>query len=133
MDPVSILLGLGGKLIDNLFPDKQQADIAKLELLRLQQTGELAEMTAQTDTNKIEAAHPSLFVSGGRPFIMWVCGIGCAWNWILLPVVKVLLTLKGIQMDLAPADLSEMMPVLMGMLGLSAFRTYEKTRGVASK
>lgn len=133
MDPVSLLVGLGTKLIDTIFPDKAQADAAKLELLKLQQSGELAQMTAQTDINKVEAAHPNLFVSGGRPFIMWVCGMGCAWNWLLLPVTKVLLHLGGVDLDVAQADLSEMMPVLMGMLGLGAFRTFEKVKGVASK
>jgi hypothetical protein len=64
---------------------------------------------------------------------MWVCGVGCAWNWIGLPVAKLGLAVAGHPLDIAPADLSEMMPLLLGMLGLGGFRTIEKIRGVASK
>jgi hypothetical protein len=85
----------------------------------------------QMDINKVEAANPSVFVSGARPFIMWVCGVGCAWNWIGLPVAVFVLTVMGKPIVLAPADLSEMMPLLLGMLGLGGFRTIEKLKGVA--
>ena len=72
LDPISAALDLGNTLISRIFPDPAQADAAKLELLKLQQSGDLAQMTAQTDINKVEAANTSLFVSGWRPAIGWV-------------------------------------------------------------
>ncbi len=45
------------------------------------------------DTFKAEAGNPSVFVSGWRPFIGWVCGLGCAWNWIGLPMAKAAMVL----------------------------------------
>jgi hypothetical protein len=36
-----------------------------------------------------------------------------------------------VDISLPALDLSEMMPVLMGMLGLGAMRSFEKTKGVA--
>jgi hypothetical protein len=131
LDPITAALDIGGKLIDKLWPDPAQRDAAKLELLRLQQTGELAQMTAQTEINKVEAASSSLFVAGWRPFIGWVCGLGCAWNWIGLPIAKLIIALSGYAITLQMADLSEMMPLLMGMLGIGGMRTYEKIKGVA--
>lgn len=131
LDPITAALDIGGKLIDKLWPDPAQRDAAKLELLRLQQTGELAQMTAQTEINKVEAASSSLFVAGWRPFIGWVCGLGCAWNWIGLPIAKLIIALAGYTITLQMADLSEMMPLLMGMLGIGGMRTYEKIKGVA--
>jgi hypothetical protein len=88
LDPLSAALDLGNTLIQRIFPDPAQANAAKLELMKLQQNGELQQITGQLEINKAEAANPSIFVSGWRPFIGWVCGCACAWNWIGLPLVK---------------------------------------------
>jgi hypothetical protein len=87
----------------------------------------------QLDTNKAEAANPSVFVAGWRPAIGWVCGAACAWNWIALPIVKVGLTVAGYTLALSPADITEMLPILMWMLGLGGLRTVEKVNGVAAR
>ena len=59
-DPISAALDIGGKLIDRLWPDPSQAAAAKLELLKLQQSGELQQITGQLEINKVEAANPSV-------------------------------------------------------------------------
>ena len=140
VDPISILLGIGSKVIDRLWPDPAQRDAAKLELLKMQQSGDLAQLTAETSlmveqikVNAAEAQNPSLFVSGWRPGVGWVCVAACGWNWIGLPVAKVIAVILGHPIDLAPADLTEMLPILMGMLGLGGLRTIEKLQGRASK
>ena len=133
LDPISILLDIGSKVIDRVFPDPAAAASAKLELIKLQQSGDLAVMAGQMKINEIEAGNASLFVSGWRPAIGWVCGAACAWNWIGLPMVKVGLGLLAIKLELAPANLTEMMPLLLGMLGLGGLRTLEKVQGVAAK
>jgi len=131
LDPITAALDLGGKVIDKLFPDPVQRDAAKLELLKLQQTGQLAEMTAQTDINKVEAASDSIFVSGWRPAIGWICGAGCAWNWVGLPIAKLVCALAGYSVTLSMANTGEMMPLLLGMLGIGGMRSLEKIKGVA--
>lgn len=133
LDPVSALLDIGGKVIDRIWPDPIQAANAKLELVKLQQSGELAAMAGQLEINKVEAASSSVFVSGWRPFIGWVCGTACAWNWVGLKVALFAAAYFGHALNLAPADLGEMMPVLMGMLGIGGLRTIEKINGVAAK
>lgn len=133
VDPVTALLDIGGKVIDRLWPDPTQAANAKLELIKLQQSGELQVIAGQLKINEVEAGHPSVFVSGWRPAIGWVCGLACAWNWIGLPVVKMGLAIYGKPLDLAPADLTEMLPILMGMLGLGGLRTIEKLSDKAAK
>lgn len=129
LDPISAALDIGGKVIDRLWPDPAQRAAAQLELLKLQQSGELAQIAVNAE----EAKHPSVFVSGWRPAVGWVCTAACAWNWIGLPVAKFGLAVAGHALDLAPADLAEMLPVLFGMLGLGAMRSFEKTQGVARK
>lgn len=133
LDPVTGVLEIGGKLIDRLWPDPEKADAAKLELFKLNQSGELAILAGQMKINEAEATHASVFVSGWRPFIGWVCGSACAWNWIGLPIAKMALAVFGIQIALDSADLTEMLPVLVGMLGIGTLRTVEKINKVASK
>ncbi len=86
----------------------------------------------QLDINKEEAKSTSIFVSGWRPFIGWVCGAACAWNWLGLSIAKfIALAFFAHAIDIKPADISEMMPILLGMLGLGGLRTYEKINKVS--
>jgi len=112
--------------ISKLWPDKSEAEKQQLAAAVMVVQG-------QIDTNKVEAANPSVFVSDWRPFIGWVCGSACAWNWIGLPIASMALKVYQIEIPLSPANLSEMLPVLMGMLGLGALRTVEKIKGVAAQ
>jgi len=125
-DPVTAVADLAKTVVQTIWPDK--TDIEKAQL-----AASLALIQGQLDINKAEAASTSTFVSGARPFIMWVCGVACAWNWVGLSVAKFACAYFNHPLALSPADMSEMMPLLMGMLGLGAMRSFEKVRGVASK
>jgi hypothetical protein len=46
MFPLAAILGIGEKLIDKFFPDPEQKAKAQLELMQMQQNGELAKMQA---------------------------------------------------------------------------------------
>ena len=46
MDPISLILNVGSKLIDKFFPDPADKAKAQLELLQMQQNGELAQINA---------------------------------------------------------------------------------------
>ena len=132
LDPLSAALEIGGKLIDRLWPDPAQAAQAKLELLKMQQNGELAEMTAQTDINKIEAGSSSVFVAGWRPAIGWICGAALAYSAILEPIIRLIATLLGYTGAFPAIDTNLTLQVLLGMLGLGAMRSFDKFKGVAS-
>ena len=86
---------------------------------------------AQLDINKTEAAHRSIFVAGWRPFIGWSCGVALAWNYIAQPILVFTLAQTGNLVELPALDMSQMMPVLMGMLGLGGLRTFEKYKSVS--
>lgn len=140
LDPVTSLLDIGSKIIDKLWPDPTQRDAAKLELFKLQQSGELAKLAADTELargqqaiNAEEAKNPNIFISGWRPALGWICALACAWNWIGLKVALFVAAYFGHQLSMAPADIGEMMPILLGMLGLGGLRTAEKINGVAAK
>lgn len=114
---------LASSVINKIWPDKSEAEKQQLAAAVMVVQGQL-------DINKVEAASPSVFVSGWRPFIGWVCGVACAWNWIGLKMALFVAAYLGHPLDMQPADVSEMMPVLLGMLGLGGLRTVEKLRGV---
>jgi hypothetical protein len=115
---------LANTVIGRIWPDKTEQEKAQL-------AAALALVQGQLDINKAEAASPSVFTSGWRPFIGWTCGAACAWNWIGLKVALFVAAYLGHSLNLAPADMGEMMPVLMGMLGIGGLRTIEKLKGVA--
>ena len=124
LDPLTAGIELAQTAIQKIWPDKSAQEAAEL-------AAAVSIVNGQLRINEAEAAHPSIFTSGWRPFIGWVCGTACAWNWILLPVAKFACAYFGKPLDLSPADLAEMWPLLMGMLGLGGLRTFEKVKRVA--
>lgn len=131
LDPVTALLDIGGKVIDRIWPDPTAAAAAKLELLKLQQSGELQQIAGQLEINKAEAASGSVFVGGWRPFIGWVCGAGFAIQFVVGPLAEWGSALYGHPLKFPQMDTATMMPLLFGMLGLGAYRTVEKIKDVA--
>ena len=131
LDPVSILLDLGGKVFDRLFPDPAQAAQAKLEMFKLQQSGELAQITGQMDINKTEAASASVFVAGARPSVIWVCSIALAFQLVLAPLLTWIAALFGSHIMFPTLDTGTLTSLLMALLGLGGMRTVEKLNGVA--
>lgn len=137
------LTGLGsvfdfaGKVVDKLFPDPVQKAQAQIELFKLQQSGDLAKFAAETDitkaqiaVNQEEAKSTNMFIAGGRPFIMWVCGVAFAYVSIGEPVARFVLTVLYHYQGAFPViDTSITMQVLLGLLGLGVMRTTEKIKG----
>ena len=122
--PVSNLLG---KFIeDKDVKNKLSHDLATLAERHAQ---ELAK--GQIEVNKMEAASSSMFVAGWRPAVGWICALGFASNFILIPMANFALALATIEVQIPMIDTSQMMPVLMGMLGLGTLRTVEKVRKVS--
>jgi len=88
----------------------------------------------QIETNKIEAAHPSLFKGGYRAFAGWVCGVGLAYGTILQPFLDwIAVVCFGYSGALPEVDLFVLMNLLVGMLGLGRYRHKEKFAGVEGK
>ena len=124
MEPISAVADLATTVINKIWPDKSEQERAQIAMA-------VSIVNGQIDINKEEAKNSSLLVSGWRPFIGWTCGGGCAWNWIGLPIVKTAGLVAGYKLEVSPADLSEMMPLLVAMLGLGGYRTFEKVSKVA--
>jgi hypothetical protein len=133
LDPISAALEIGNTIITRLFPDPTEAAKAKLELLKMQQDGDLAIMTAQTDINKIEAGSSNLFVSGWRPCVGWIGACALGYATILEPfarfISKVIFSYSG---DFPIIDTTLTMQILLGLLGMAGLRSWDKKNGTAS-
>ena len=111
--------------------DKEKRAAAEREI-QAKLTDSLAQVDlAQLGINKVEAAHRSMFVAGWRPFIGWTCGVALMYTYVLQPILVFGLAQAGYLVVLPKMDLGELMPVLMGMLGLGGLRSWEKVKGVA--
>ena len=133
LDPITAAMDIGGKLIDRLWPDPAQGAAAKLELIKLQQSGDLAQMTGQLEINKIEAANANMFVSGWRPAIGWVCALALLYQYLVRPLAVAVFAAIGHPLPVMPGLDENLWQLMMAMLGMGGLRTFEKVQGVANK
>ena len=124
MSIVASLVGPVTGLLDKFIEDKDQKNALAHEISTMSERHVQELMKGQLDVNKTEAAHKSLFVAGWRPSIGWVCSLGLLYNTIIANIL-------GIWVDLPEIDTTLLVPVMMGMLGLGAMRSYEKVNSVA--
>lgn len=124
-------------VFNRIWPDPVQQASANLELAKLVQNGELAQMAAEVDlmkgqieVNKIEAASESFFKSGWRPNIGWICGGALGWNYILRPMLEAGCAMAGHPVTLPPADMTELFPLLLALLGVGTMRSYDKAKAL---
>ena len=137
MDPITIssIFAIGGKLIDKLFPDPEQQAKAKLELLQMQQTGELEQVKVQMSAIIAEAQSADPWTSRARPSFLYVVYILLLWSipmgvlFVFNPEAATRFT-DGFKAWLAA--IPEPILTLFGtvMLGYVVGRSYEKTKGI---
>ena len=124
MSIVSQLVGPVTGLLDKFIEDKDQKAALAHEIATMSEKHAHEALKGQLEVNKVEAAHHSVFVSGWRPCIGWVCALGLFYNVILANIL-------GIWVDVPEVDTTLLVPVMMGMLGIGAMRSYEKVKGVS--
>ncbi len=122
------IIGAVGKIADDLTTSDKERMGAELDAYK----AESERMGGQVEINKIEAASGSLFVSGGRPFVVWVCAFALAYASVVEPIARFVAKVGfGYDGEFPVIDTELTMQVLVGVLGLGAYRSFEKVRGVA--
>lgn len=123
---------LAGDIINKFWPDKTQVEkdqiAAQMQLMLIQ----AQQTTAQTDTNKVEAASSSIFVAGWRPMVGWVCGLAFGVQYVFGPLGTWIASLLGHPVIFPTMDFGTIFPILLGMLGLGGMRSYEKVNGITA-
>jgi hypothetical protein len=89
------------------------------------------ELMGQIEVNKTEAQHASIFVAGWRPFIGWVGGVGLGYNFVLAPFIEWIARWNGYVGAMPTPNSSELMTLVLSMLGVGAMRSYDKKNGTA--
>jgi len=124
-----------GGVVREIVPDadrRMEIELQFAELADRAEERENALLQGQIDVNKEEARSGNLFVAGWRPFIGWTSGAALGWTWIVAPFLKWAFELFSIHTELPALDPESIFPIVLAMLGISASRTYEKTKGVAT-
>ncbi len=121
------VVGVAGKVLDKFVEDKDLK--TKLEAEIKSQVISLD--LAQAQANIEQAKHASLFVSGARPSIMWVCCFGLAWQFVLQPIAVWIIAVTNSTLTLPLIPTEGLISLTIALLGLSASRSAEKFKGVA--
>lgn len=126
------LMPIVGDVLKRFLPEDKEARAEAERALEASLATHLAQIDlAQLEINRTEAAHRSVFVAGWRPFIGWTCGVAIGWTYVAQPFLTFALAHFGMLAELPVLDLSQMMPLLMGMLGLGGLRTFEKFKRIS--
>ena len=140
-NPLTLLIDPIASIIGKLIPDRAAAAQAQAQLQELAAKGALEEQlaqiqaltTAQSDINKVEAASTNWFVAGGRPAVIWICAAALALNLVVGPLVVWASALVGHATPFPTLDPNLLMALLFPLMGLGAYRTVEKVKGVVGQ
>jgi hypothetical protein len=134
--------------------ERGKIDVEKQRIELQTLTAELKEQHMQLQINMAQANHPSIFVAGARPAIIWIGALGLAYEALLRPLGSWLIMLSLDMSEILgeaafqqatseqiqtvaqfyqlPSMNTELfMPIILGVLGIGGFRTWEKINGKA--
>ena len=124
IDPVS-------NVLDKVIEDKDQKAKLAHEIATMAERFHHEQAMAQSEANVEQAKHPSLFVAGARPAIMWICALGLLTQFFVMPIAEWATAIWAPGVDLPALQTSELMTLTLSLLGLGGMRSWEKAQGVA--
>jgi len=124
------ILGMGivktaegiGNVVNQFMETADEKRAAEIVMTKLNQNSD----KWQTEVNKIEAGHRSLFIAGWRPAIGWICAAGLGWGWILAPLIQFIFP----DNDMPAIETGQAISLVIAMLGVGGLRSYEKKMGL---
>ena len=128
---LTALIGPATKLLGKFIEDKDKKNELAHSIATMAEKHAQELSKGQLDINKEQAKHPSIFVSGARPAIMWVCCLGLLWQFFVGPILT---WTTGIWFpDMVPPQLEVegLITLVMSLLGLGAMRSFEKSKNIA--
>ena len=128
---LTALIGPATKLISKFIKDKDQTEKLAFELSAMAEKHAAELAKGQIDINREQAKHPSIFVSGARPAIMWVCCLGLLWQFFIQPIVTYIAVIFNPDFVPLNLEMEGLVTLVMSLLGLGAMRSFEKSKGIA--
>lgn len=124
IDPVS-------NVLDKVIEDKDQKAKLAHEIATMAERFHHEQAMAQSEANVEQAKHPSLFVAGARPAIMWICALGLLTQFFIMPIAEWATAIWAPGVELPALQTGELMTLTLSLLGLGGMRSWEKAQGVA--
>jgi hypothetical protein len=123
---VESVVGVAGKVLDKFVEDKD----LKTKLAHELKSQIVSLDLAQAQANIEQAKHPSVFIAGARPAIMWICAFGLGWQFVFQPIAIWGLAVSNLDIVLPQIQTEGLMTLTLSLLGLGGMRTAEKWKGV---
>ena len=120
------LIGPATKLLGKFIEDKDQKNRLAHEIATMAEKHGQQIALQQIEVLKADAKG-NWFQSSWRPLIGWIYGLSMGINYMVSPIMA------GFGVTIPQADMSVMMPLMFGMLGISGMRSYDKYKGTDSK
>ena len=120
------VIGVAGKVLDKFIEDKD----LKTKLSHELKSQIVSLDLAQAQANIEQAKHPSIFIAGARPAIMWICAFGLGWQFVFQPVAVWGIAVSGIDVVLPIIETEGLMSLTLALLGLGGMRSFEKSKGI---
>jgi len=109
--------------------DKVAGHVDKFTLDKEEKANLIMEINkAQIEVNKVEAGSDSLFKSGWRPSVGWICSFALGYHFVMQPMLAFILSAFGHNIILPEFDMTTLTTILMGLLGLGGMRSFEKVK-----
>ena len=123
---LTALIGPATKLIGKFIEDKDQKNKLAHEIATMAEKHSMKIAQQQIEVNK-EEAKGNWFQASWRPLVGWIAAISLGVNYLVSPICA------GFGITIPQADMSVMMPLLLGMLGLGGLRSLDKIKKVDTK
>ena len=120
---IDSLIGPVSTILDKIVVDKDVREKLAHEIATMSQKHHQQIMLAQLEINKADA-RGNWFQSSWRPATAWVCVAGFTVTFLISPLAV------PFGIEIPQTDTAVMMPVLLGLLGLTGARSYERVKGV---
>ena len=128
---IQALIGPATKLLGKFIEDKDAKNKIAFELSTMAEKHAHELAKGQIAANAEQAKHPSLFVAGARPAIMWICALGLLTQFFIMPIAEWATAIWMPEISLPKLATGELMTLTLSLLGLGGMRSFEKSKGVA--
>ena len=120
------VVGVVDNVLDKFVEDKDLRAKLNHELKTQVQQANLA----QIEVNKTQASHPSIFVAGARPAIMWICAFGLGGQFVFQPICTWAMVIWTPWLTVPVLPTEGLLTLTLSLLGLGGMRSFEKTKGI---
>ena len=128
---IQALIGPATKLLGKFIEDKDAKNKIAFELSTMAEKHAHELAKGQIAANAEQAKHPSLFVAGARPAIMWICALGLLTQFFIMPIAEWATMIWMPDVTLPKLATGELMTLTLSLLGLGGMRSFEKAKGVS--